>query len=106
MIRISFIRPDGAAKTIEARGGMTLMETAVQNHIDGIEAECGGACSCATCHIYVDPAWFGRVGTPGEFEEALLAETPERRPTSRLSCQIKVTDQLDGLIVATPASQG
>jgi 2Fe-2S ferredoxin len=82
------------------------METAIRNSVPGIVAECGGACSCATCHVHVDEAWTAKVGPPSPMEEDMLDFAFDVRPTSRLSCQIKVTDELDGLIVHTPEKQG
>jgi ferredoxin, 2Fe-2S len=82
------------------------METALREGIPGIEAECGGACACATCHVYVDDAWTDVVGKPESMEEDMLDFAFEVRPTSRLSCQIKVTDALNGLVVTTPPRQG
>jgi 2Fe-2S ferredoxin len=84
---------------------MTVMETARKNDIEGIEAECGGACACATCHVYVEEAWREKTGSPSEMEEDMLDFAFEVRETSRLSCQIKVTDDLDGLVVRIPEKQ-
>ena len=82
------------------------MEGAVRNGIDGIVAECGGCCSCATCHVYVDEAWVGKTGVPSSLEDEMLECTEsERKANSRLSCQLKVSDELDGLIVHTPPAQ-
>ena len=107
MLQVHFLDSRGIRKTIAARGGTTLMEAAVQNGVEGIDAECGGACACATCHVYVDGAWVDRVGPPGTTEHELLDAMGERRrPESRLSCQIKVVEALDGLVVTTPAEQG
>jgi ferredoxin, 2Fe-2S len=105
MPKITFIQPDGNAQVVEAQSGMTVMETAKKNDVEGIEAECGGACACATCHVYVDEAWREAVGGPSEMEEDMLDFAFEVQPTSRLSCQIKVTDALDGLIVRVPGKQ-
>jgi len=85
--------------------GSTVMQGAVDNMIDGILAECGGSCSCATCHCYVDEAWFDKVGEAGGTEKTMLEMAMEQQPTSRLSCQIEVTEDLDGLVVRLPASQ-
>jgi len=81
------------------------MEGAIDNNIDGIEAECGGMCSCATCHVYVDPAWFEATGSPEDIEQDMLDSALDLQETSRLSCQIKVSDELDGLIVRLPEMQ-
>ena len=106
MIHITYKDSEGHARTVEAQEGSTVMETALREGIPGIEAECGGACACATCHVYVDEAWTEIVGKPEQMEEDMLDFAFEVRPTSRLSCQIKVTPALDGLVVATPPRQG
>ena len=105
MANITYVTPDGNEHVIEAANGTTVMENAVKNSIAGIEAECGGACACATCHVYVDEAWVDIVGPPDIMEEDMLDFAWEGRPNSRLSCQIKVTDELDGLIVRIPERQ-
>ena len=105
MAKITFIQPDGAQQTVTAENGMTVMEAAKRDVISGIEAECGGACACATCHVYVDAAWTAKAGKPAEMEEDMLDFAFDVRPESRLSCQIKVSDALDGLIVRVPAKQ-
>lgn len=105
MAKITFIQPDGRAQTVEGEAGMTVMETAKKHLVDGIEAECGGACACATCHVYVDDAWRERVGPPTEMEEDMLDFAFDVRESSRLSCQIKVTPELDGLVVRVPDKQ-
>ncbi len=106
MPKITYIDTSGASRTVDAQVGSTVMETAVKNSIPGIEAECGGACACATCHVYVDEAWTAKTGKAQPMEDDMLDFAFEVKPTSRLSCQIKVTDALDGLIVRTPAKQG
>jgi 2Fe-2S ferredoxin len=105
MPKITFIQPDGSQQTVEGEVGMTVMETAKKHFIEGIEAECGGACSCATCHVYVDDAWREMVGPPSEMEEDMLDFAFEVRDSSRLSCQIKVREDLDGLVVRVPERQ-
>lgn len=105
MAKITYIQADGSEQTIEANTGSTVMETAIDNDVKGIIAECGGACSCATCHVYVDEAWLERVGQPDAMEDGMLDCVLERRPGSRLSCQIKVTDDIDGLVVRIPEDQ-
>ncbi|MFM9940318.1 MAG: 2Fe-2S iron-sulfur cluster-binding protein [Hyphomicrobiaceae bacterium] len=105
MAKITFIQPDGSQQTVAAEAGLTVMEAAKKNAIAGIEAECGGACACATCHVYVDAAWREKVGAPAEMEEDMLDFAFDVREESRLSCQIKVTDGLDGLVVRVPAKQ-
>ncbi len=106
MPKITFIEHDGTNRTVDAEVGSTVMEAAIRNGVPGIEAECGGACSCATCHVHVDDAWTEKVGKPSPMEEDMLDFAFDVRPTSRLSCQIKVTDELDGLVVKTPEQQG
>jgi ferredoxin, 2Fe-2S len=105
MARLTFIQPDGTEQTVEAQPGVTVMEAAKMHLIEGIEAECGGARACATCHVYVDAAWRERTGAPTEMEEDMLDFAFEVRPESRLCCQIKVTEALDGLIVRIPEKQ-
>ncbi len=106
MPTVIFIQPDGATETIDAAVGETVMHAAVTNGVPGILAECGGACSCATCHVYVDDAWVGRLDPISEDEEEMLECTAsERGPNSRLSCQIELSPALDGLVVRTPPTQ-
>jgi ferredoxin, 2Fe-2S len=105
MPKITYIDHAGTARTIEAEVGSTVMETAIKNAIPGIEAECGGACACATCHVYVDEAWREATGEPTPMEEDMLDFGFDVRANSRLSCQIKVTAALDGLVVRTPERQ-
>jgi 2Fe-2S ferredoxin len=106
MAKITYIDSSGTARTVEGENGSTVMETAIMNGVQGIVAECGGACSCATCHVYVDQAWTGVVGGPSPMEEDMLDFAFDVRETSRLSCQIKVRDEIDGLVVHVPARQG
>lgn len=106
MVKITFIEADGTRYETEAEPGATLMETAIMNGVPGVIAECGGACTCATCHVYVDADWSETVGGPSMMEEDMLDFAFEVRPTSRLSCQIKVTEALDGLVVHVPSRQG
>ncbi len=106
MPKITYIDAAGESRTVDAPLGATVMETAIRNDVPGIEAECGGACACATCHVYVADEWSPVVGRPAPMEEDMLDFAFEVRPTSRLSCQIKVTDALDGLVVTTPERQG
>ncbi len=105
MARITFIQPDGTENTVEAEPGMTVMDAAVTNSVRGIAAECGGACSCATCHVYVEDDWRQATGEPEAMEEDMLDFAFDVRPESRLSCQIKVTSELDGLRVRIPEKQ-
>ena len=105
MPKLTVVAFDGTRFEIDAETGSTVMENAVKNGVPGIEAECGGACACATCHVYVDEAWTETVGAPEIMEEDMLDFAFEPKPVSRLSCQIKMTDQLDGLIVHVPEQQ-
>ena len=102
MTKINFVSTDGNIDEFEAKIGDTVMEVATRNGVPGIEADCGGSCSCATCHVYIDDAFRDLVGPPNTNEEMMLEFAEEVRPESRLSCQIKISDDLDGLIV-TPA---
>jgi 2Fe-2S ferredoxin len=105
MVKITFIDTAGTARTVEGEVGSTVMETAINNGVPGIEAECGGACACSTCHVYIDDAWREKVGEPSPMEEDMLDFAYEVKPSSRLSCQIKVSEDLDGLTVQTPERQ-
>jgi 2Fe-2S ferredoxin len=105
MAKITYITHDGTAYEVEAENGSTVMENAIKNGVPGIEAECGGACSCATCHVYVDDEWTSLTGEPEPMEEDMLDFAYDVRPNSRLSCQIKVSDALDGLVVRVPEHQ-
>lgn len=105
MVKLTYVQPDGTSQTVEAEPGVTVMEAAKLNDIPGIEAECGGACACATCHVYVDAEWVEKTGKPQDIEEDMLDFAFDVRPESRLSCQIKVTAELDGLTVRVPAKQ-
>jgi ferredoxin, 2Fe-2S len=106
MPRIIFIEPDGSRREIEAPVGITLMEAAKQNGVNGILALCGGACACATCHVYVDAAWQPELGAREEMEEGMLENAWQPRGNSRLSCQIHITANLEGLVVRVPLHQG
>jgi 2Fe-2S ferredoxin len=106
MPKITFIEHDGTVHTVEAEIGSTVMETAQRNSVTSIVAECGGSCTCATCLVHVDEKWSEVVGKRSAEEEDMLDFAFEVKPTSRLSCQIKVTEALDGLVVHTPAYQG
>lgn len=104
MTKVVFVLSDGSQREIEARDGQSLMEVAVANAIPGIDAECGGSMSCATCHCYVDEAWFAKTGQRSEDETDMLEfAEKEMQPTSRLSCQVTITDSLNGLLVTVPA---
>ena len=106
MPKITFVDSLGEARTVEAEVGSTVMEAAIRNGIPEISAECGGGCACATCHVYVDEKWAGLTGKASDQEEDMLDFAYKVQPNSRLSCQIKVTAELDGLIVRTPDQQG
>jgi ferredoxin, 2Fe-2S len=102
---IVFTDGNGARREVRAQEGVTLMEVARQNAIDGIVAQCGGACACATCHVYVAPRWLGKLEPREDMEEGMLENAWEPRPNSRLSCQIHISAGLDGLEVTVPARQ-
>ena len=106
MVKITYIDEKGTTRSVDAEEGSTVMENAVRNGIPGIEAECGGACACATCHVYVAEEWREATGEPQPMEEDMLDFAFDVRPNSRLSCQIRVTPELDGLVVHTPSRQG
>ena len=105
MAKITYIEFDGREHVVEVRSGLSVMEGAIKNNVPGIDADCGGACACATCHVYVDEAWRDKVGGPSAMEESMLDFAEGVEPNSRLSCQIKVNDGLDGLVVRMPESQ-
>jgi 2Fe-2S ferredoxin len=105
MPTLTFIQADGAAQVIDAAPGQSLMQVATGNLVAGIVGECGGSCSCATCHVYIDEPWFARLPPADEMEQAMLEGAVEPGPSSRLSCQIQVSDALDGLIARIPAGQ-
>ncbi len=106
MTTIVYIEHDGTRHEVDAENGLSVMEVAVKNNIPGIDADCGGACACATCHVYVDPAYAEKTGTPAPMEESMLDFASERQDTSRLSCQITISDALEGLTVRLPEFQG
>jgi 2Fe-2S ferredoxin len=106
MPKVTYIEFSGKAHTIEVKSGQSVMEGAVRNNIPGILAECGGACACATCHVYIDPDWFARIGPRTAAEVDMLDFANDVQDTSRLSCQVKVSDALDGLVLKMPRKQG
>jgi 2Fe-2S ferredoxin len=106
MIKITYITADGTEQPVEVEPGMSIMEVATLNGLEGIVAECGGGCSCATCHVYVDEPWKQTFEEPAPEEEALIEFLDEAKPTSRLSCQLVLRAEHDGLCVRTPACQG
>ena len=106
MAKITYIEHSGKSHTVEVQNDLTVMEGAVQNNIPGIDADCGGACACATCHVYVDPKWFDKLPKVENAEEDMLDVAFEPNKFSRLGCQITITDELDGLVVKMPSKQG
>lgn len=105
MVKITYIAADGGEQTVDAKIGQTVMEAAVKNGVDGIVAECGGSCACGTCRIYVHSPWRAVTGEAGDMEREMLDFKEEADPGARLSCQIKVSEELEGLVVWTPVSQ-
>ena len=105
MAKITYIEHDGTEHTVDVKTGLSVMEGAIKNNIPGIDADCGGACACATCHVYVDEAWASKTGEKSAMEESMLDFAENVEPSSRLSCQIQVTDDLEGLTVRMPESQ-
>lgn len=106
MPKITFIEHDGTVHDVEAEIGETVMEAAMRGSVSGIVAECGGSCTCATCHVYVDEAWLDSTGDRSLEEDEQLDNAYDVRTNSRLSCQIKMSEELDGLVVRTPSYQG
>ena len=105
MAKIIFREHCGKTHEVDAKFGLSVMEAAVKYNVPGIDADCGGACACATCHVYVGEAWLDKTGTPSAMESSLLEFAENVQSTSRLSCQIKITDALDGLTVRLPESK-
>ena len=105
MAKITYIEHSGKSHTLEVANGITVMEGAVQNNVPGIDADCGGACACATCHVYVDKKWFNKLEKKSEAEQDMLDMAIEPNEFSRLGCQISVNDDLDGLVVKMPSKQ-
>ena len=105
MAKITYIEHNGKSHTVEVKKGLSVMEGAVQNNIPGIDADCGGSMACATCHVYVKEEWFDKVNIKSEGEDDMLDQAYEPNKHSRLSCQISVTDDIDGLIVNLPEKQ-
>ena len=106
MPKITYIEHNGKSHTLEVANGLSVMEGAVQNNIPGIDADCGGSCACATCHVYVDEKWFNKLPNKESAEEDMLDMAFEPKSSSRLSCQLTVSDELDGLVVNMPSKQG
>ena len=105
MPKITYIEHNGAEHTVDATSGVSVMETAIKNMVPGIDADCGGACACATCHVYVDPAWVDKLPPVEAMEEDMLDFAYEPKDNSRLTCQLKVTPAIDGLVVRMPEKQ-
>jgi 2Fe-2S ferredoxin len=105
MAKIKYVEHNGKEHVVDVQPGMTVMEGAVKNMIPGIDADCGGACACATCHVYVDNAWLGKIEPMQEMEKTMLDFAEGVEPSSRLSCQIRITEALDGMTVRMPKSQ-
>lgn len=105
MPKITYVEQNGAKHEVDVAPGLSLMEGAVNNLVPGIDADCGGACACATCHIYVEPEWTDKTGAKTDMEETMLDFAEGVQDTSRLACQIKVSDDLDGLVVRLPEAQ-
>ena len=105
MVKITFIEENGEEQVIQAQPGKSLMENAVENGVRGIAADCGGVCACATCRVYVREDWRARTGEPSEMEQSMIEYAEDTSPRVRLSCQIEVTTDLDGLVVDLPDSQ-
>ena len=106
MVKVIYVEHSGTRKTLDVPEGWSLMQGAVANGVAGIEAECGGSCACATCHVYVDDAWIAKVSPAQAGETAMLdSVAAELRPSSRLSCQVKLSAALDGIVVHIPALQ-
>ena len=105
MAKITYIEHDGKSHTAEVPKELSVMEGALQNNIPGIDADCGGACACATCHVYVDEKWFGKLKKKDDAEQDMLDMAFEPNKFSRLACQITVSDDLDGMVVKMPSKQ-
>jgi 2Fe-2S ferredoxin len=105
MAKVTYVPHVGAPRVLDVPAGLSVMEGAVRNNVPGIDADCGGAAACATCHVYVDEAWLARTGERTDMEAAMLEFAEAVAPNSRLACQIKVGPQLDGLVVRLPESQ-
>lgn len=105
MPKITFVDYQGEARSVDVNTGDTVMEAATTNDIPGIDADCGGACACATCHVYVDKNWLDVVGQPGDLEAEMLEVAEEVNESSRLACQMHISAEMDGLVVTTPESQ-
>jgi 2Fe-2S ferredoxin len=105
MAKITYIEHNGTEHAIEVASGLSVMQGAVNHNVPGIDADCGGACACATCHVYVDPAWLDKLAAPVAMEISMIDFATATQPNSRLACQIAVSDALDGLVVRMPEGQ-
>jgi ferredoxin, 2Fe-2S len=105
MAKITYVALNGEAHVVDVNPGLSVMEGAKKNNVPGIDADCGGACQCGTCHVYIDPVWQGRSGVRTDLEDAILEFAEDVMPNSRLACQIEVTEELDGLVVRIPNGQ-
>ena len=105
MAKITYIEHNGKSHTVEVSSGLSVMEGAIQNNIPGIDADCGGGMACATCHVYVKENWFNKLDPKNEGEDDMIDQAFEPKSSSRLSCQIQVSDNLDGLEVHLPEKQ-
>ena len=105
MPKVIYIEHGGTRHEVEVPVGLSVMRGAVDNEVPGIDADCGGQCACATCHVYVDPEWLARSGIPGDMEKSMVGFAALGRANSRLSCQIPMTEALDGLVVRLPEGQ-
>ncbi len=105
MVMITFIQPDGVEKTLDVEVGTTLMTAAVDNAVDGIQGDCGGACSCATCHCYIDDGYKDKIPAAEDVELSMIDFAIDPQPNSRLGCQVQVTEALEGMVVKLPESQ-
>ena len=105
MPKITFIEKNGSSKTVEVENGLSVMEGAIQNNISGIDADCGGSMACATCHVYVEEKWFNKISKPEDAEIDMIDMAYEPKKNSRLSCQLIISDELNGLTVRTPEKQ-
>ncbi len=105
MPQVTFIEHNGKSHSVAATVGLSLMRAAIDNNVPGIDADCGGSCACATCHVYITPAWQGKLGEQSKMEEDMLDFAAATMPNSRLACQIEITDALDGLVVTMPDGQ-
>ncbi|MBT3371935.1 MAG: 2Fe-2S iron-sulfur cluster binding domain-containing protein [Rhodospirillaceae bacterium] len=105
MVKVTYIESNGVERVTALRLGQTLMDGAIDNEVEGVMAECGGLCACSTCHVYVEDAWLQACGEPSELEEGMLDFAADLRANSRLSCQIQITEAMDGMVVRVPERQ-